>query len=365
MTLSLFPNRKEADMIRTFAILPAVGLLFAGASSARAQDILPKHITPRAQAAIKKGLELLAKTHSENGSFSSGRDGQAYPVAMTALAGMAFLANGNTPSRGPYADHVAKIVEFLTSNVQPSGLITGPSQEQGYSMYGHGFSLMFLSSCYGMETNDRMRERMKKIINNGIHLTASASSNGGWCYTPGNGDEGSVTVTQIQGLRAASNAGFTVPKGAIEGGVRYLEMCKSPDGGICYSLGQAGTEAHLPISAAAIATLYNAGQYDSKLAESCLDYVKKQFDLRKNSFEKGGNYGHAYYTHLYAAQAFYQAGDKYWDDYFPGVRDQLITMQGPDGSWPGDGIGQTFGTSIALVILQLPYKYLPIYQRPM
>jgi prenyltransferase beta subunit len=345
-----------------FGTLLATSIVSCGASLAPAQDILPKHITPQAQSSIKKGLDFLAKAHSEDGSFAGGRDGQAYPVAMTALAGMAFLANGNTPSRGPYADHVAKIVEYLTNNVQPGGLITGPTQEQGFSMYGHGFSLMFLSSCYGMETNDKMRDRMKKIINNGVKLTASASSNGGWCYTPGSGDEGSVTVTQIQGLRAASNAGFTVPKGAIEGGVRYLENCRTPEGGICYSLGSVGADgAHLPISAAAIATLYNAGEYDSKLADSCLNYVSKQFDIHKDNFEKGS--GHAYYTHLYASQAFYQAGDKYWDKYFPGARDQLIKMQSGDGSWAGDGIGQVYGTSIALVILQLPYKYLPIYQR--
>lgn len=328
----------------------------------RAEDLLPKHITPQAQVSIKKGLDFLAKTQSETGAFMADRDGQAYPVAMTALAGMGFLANGNTPSRGPYADNVAKIVEFLTNNVQSGGLITGPTQEQGYSMYGHGFSLMFLSSCYGMETNDKMRDRMKKIINNGVKLTASASSNGGWCYTPGSGDEGSVTVTQIQGLRAASNAGFTVPKGAIEGGVHYLERCRTPEGGICYSLGSVGADgAHLPISAAAIATLYNAGEYDSKLADACLNYVAKQFEIHKDSWEKGS--GHAFYTHLYAAQAFYQAGDKYWDKYFPGARDQLIKMQQSDGSWNGDGIGKTYGTAIALVILQLPYKYLPIYQR--
>ncbi len=349
--------------MRRIVILLSAALLSVGAAAtASAQDILPKHVTPQAQAAIKKGLDYLAKAHSQDGSFSGGQDGQAYPVAMTALAGMAFLANGNTPSRGPYSDHVSKIVEFLTSNAQPSGLITGPSQEQGFSMYGHGFSLMFLSSCYGMETNDRMRERMKKIIVNGIKLTASASSNGGWCYTPGSGDEGSVTVTQIQGLRAASNAGFTVPKGAIEGGVHYLEKCKAPEGGICYSLSSAGFDgAHLPISAAAIATLYNAGEYDSKLAESCLAYVSKQFEINKDSWERGT--GHSYYTNLYASQAFYQAGDKYWDNYFPRARDQLIKLQSADGSWPGDGIGTIYGTSIALVILQLPYKYLPIYQR--
>jgi hypothetical protein len=66
---------------------------------------------------------------------------------------------------------------------------------------------------------------------------------------------------------------------------------------------------------------------------------------------------------LYAAQAFYQAGDKYWSNYFPTARDQLLRQQAHDGSWPGDGIGQVYGTSIALIILQLPYKFLPIYQR--
>jgi len=29
----------------------------------------------------------------------------------------------------------------------------------------------------------------------------------------------------------------------------------------------------------------------------------------------------------------------------------------------GDGIGNTYGTAIACTILQLPYKFLPIYQR--
>jgi hypothetical protein len=323
-----------------------------------AEDLLPKHITPKAQAAIKKGLDALAKSQASDGAFTGAQDGQTYPVAMTSLAGMAFLANGNTPSRGPYSENVSRIVEFLINNTQASGLITGPAQEHGYSMYGHGFALLFLSSCYGMETDDRTRDRMKKIINDAIKLTGSASSNGGWCYTPSSGDEGSVTVTQMQGLRAASNAGFTVPKGVIEGGVHYLEMCKGPEGGICYSLSSLGNS-HLPISAAAVATLYNAGQYDSKLADSCLAYVSQQFDIQKDNFSKGG---HDYYTHLYAAQAFYQAGDKFWDKYFPGARDQLLKQQDGNGSWNGE-IGPTFATSIALIILQLPYKYLPIYQR--
>ena len=77
----------------------------------------------------------------------------------------------------------------------------------------------------------------------------------------------------------------------------------------------------------------------------------------------GGNWGHDFYMNLYAAQAFYQAGDKYWDEYFPPTRDELVKIQKPDGSWNADGIGPVFDTSVALIMLQLPYKFLPIYQR--
>jgi prenyltransferase beta subunit len=326
----------------------------------RADEIYPKHCNAKSQASVNKGLEYLAKTQSQDGNWTGSQDVLAYPVTMTALAGMAFLANGNTPTRGRYADNIRRIERYLLGCSTSSGLITGPGEEDGRPMYGHGFSMLFLSECYGMETDDRLRGKLKKMISDGILLTARGQSQfGGWIYWPGGGDEGSVTVTQIQGLRAANNAGFSVPKGTIEEAVRYLERCKTPDGGICYSLGSGG-DTRLAISAAAIATLYNAGEYDSRLADSCLAYVWKQFQLQKGWSKNGG---HDFYTHLYAAQGFYQAGDKYWDEYFPATRDQLIQMQHGDGSWDGDGIGPVYGASIALIILQLPYKFLPIYQR--
>jgi hypothetical protein len=38
-------------------------------------------------------------------------------------------------------------------------------------------------------------------------------------------------------------------------------------------------------------------------------------------------------------------------------------MQAPDGTWHGDGIGEVYGTAIAIIILQLPFKFLPVFQR--
>jgi hypothetical protein len=229
-------------------------------------------------------------------------------------------------------------------------------------MHGHGFALMFLASVYGMETKESLRKRTKEVVAAGINLTATGQSGaGGWTYIPGSGDEGSVTVTQVQALRAANNSGIQVPRGTIENAVRYIERCSTPEGGIVYSLGSGGGP-RLAISAAAVATLYNAGEYDSPVAKRCLDYVWGQFGANKSQWSKHG--GHDFYTHLYASQAFYMSGDQYWDEYFPLARDQLLGMQNKaEGSWNGDGIGSTYGTAIALIVLQLPYKYLPVYQR--
>lgn len=329
--------------------------------AAAVEEVLPKHVTPDVLKAVKAGLDYLARSQGSDGGWHDGQGGESYPIAVTSLAGMALLAHGDTPSRGHYAPHVQSAVDFLLQCSTPSGLITGPGQEIGRPMHGHGFALMFLAAAYGTEPSQARRDRMKQVIEAGVSLTSRGQSPaGGWTYIPGGGDEGSVTVTQVQALRAAHNAGFSVPKGTIEEAVRYIERCRTPEGGICYSLGSGGGP-RLAISAAAVATLYNAGEYDAPIAEQCLNYVWEQFRGQKG-WSKGG--GHDFYTHLYASQAYYMAGDKYWDEYFPATRDQLLSMQDKgEGSWNGDGIGKTYGTGISLVILQLPYKYLPVYQR--
>jgi hypothetical protein len=345
------------------AFLKTCGLGLASAWLARSalaqNEVLPKHITPETLRAVIKGLDHMASTQSDDGSWIDG-GGQAYPVAMTSLAGTAFLAHGNSPTRGKYAKNVQGAVEFLVRCSTESGLLTGPGQDNGQPMHGHGFALMFLASVHGMISKEALRRQVGDAVRKAVTLTSQGqSSAGGWTYTPGSGDEGSVTVTQVQALRAAQNAGFLVPRSVIEAASGYLEKCRTPEGGIQYSLSSGGGP-RLPISAAAVATLYNAGQFDSPIATDCLKYVWGQFQANEG-WSKGG--GHDYYSHLYASQGFYMAGDEYWDVYFPKTRDQLLALQSPDGSWSGDGIGQVYGTAIATIILQLPYKYLPVFQR--
>src|SRR5207237_617005 len=72
---------------------------------------------------------------------------------------------------------------------------------------------------------------------------SAQSTQGGWFYTSrvdGNhdSDEGSVTVTQMQALRACRDAGIPVPKEIMKKGADYLRKSTAGDGGVVYSLGR-------------------------------------------------------------------------------------------------------------------------------
>ena len=352
-------RRSFLDQCGVAAALGAGGWMSSGAPLwAGDKEVLPKHVTPETIRAVSKGLDYLAGQQAEDGSWITG-GGQFYPTAITGLAGTAILAHGDSPTRGKYSKTVQGAVEFLVRCATPTGLITGPNQDNGRPMHGHGFALLFLASVYGMITKESLRTQVQGVIRKAVTLTSQGQSgSGGWTYTPGTGDEGSVTVTQVQALRAAHNAGFLVPRAVIDESVKYLEKCRTPEGGIEYSLGSGGGP-RLAISAAAVATLYNAGHFEGEIATDCLKYVWDQFRANEG-WNKTPAYN--YYAHLYASQGFYMAGDQYWDKYFPATRDQLLALQSPDGSWQGD-VGEVYGTAIAVIILQLPFKFLPVFQR--
>ncbi|MCB9880196.1 MAG: terpene cyclase/mutase family protein [Planctomycetes bacterium] len=321
------------------------------------QDKLrPPGVTEAIEVSIKRGLDYLARTQNRDGSWRSAGGYGSYPVAMTALAGTALACSGSTTTRGPYAIKIRRCVDYLLRNAMGNGLITS-LQEEARPMYGHGFSLVFLAEVYGIEEEVARQHQVHRVVKKAVELVArSQSAAGGWLYAPDdNGDEGSVTITQVQGLRAARNAGIAVPTKVIKAAIQYIADCQNPDGGISYSKSSRGSS-RPAITGAAVAVLYNAGKYDDPMAEKALAYAKRTLPV------SGGN-GHHYYAHYYLAQAMYQRGGKDWDDYYGAMSKWLMRQQQSDGSWQGDGVGATYGTSVALTILQLPYANLPIYQR--
>ncbi|MEZ6185072.1 MAG: prenyltransferase/squalene oxidase repeat-containing protein [Planctomycetota bacterium] len=345
--------------------LGAFGIAVALCAPGLAQDEdgvreLPAYVTPATVRAIDRGVDWLAKFQRRDGSFgeAGGAGGYGvYPTAMSSLAGMAFLGHGDTPSRGRHAEKVRRIVNFLLDprHATRSGLITA-NGEESRSMYGHGFSTMFLACCLGEELEPSTEERIVQVLGRAVELIGKSQSGaGGWLYTPDSqGDEGSVTVTQVQALRACRNAGIAVPVTVVRRAVGYIEKSQNRDGGIAYNA--QGGPSRPALAAAGAAVLYNAGQYDSPAARRCLQYCKRNIQIADRN-------GHWFYTHLYLAQAYWQVGGDDWGRYYPQVREYLLRSQGSDGSWQGDGVGKVYGTAIAVTILSLPFERIPLYMR--
>ncbi len=322
----------------------------------------PPEITPAVRTAIERGTRFLISTQNRDGSWRTNGSTGNYPVAMTSLAGLALLAAGSTPTQGPYARNVSSALTSILRSARRDGLIA-QLEEESHCMHGHGFAMLFLAQCHGMEEDPRRQAEVRLVLQRAIELTArSQSAAGGWLYTPdAGGDEGSVTVTQVQALRACRNVGLAVPKRVIDNSMMYLERSANPDGGIRYQVSDTGPS-RPAITAAAVACYFNAGQYDNPRATHALEFIEQHLSPKRGDTSR--YFGHYFYAHLYMSQVMYLAGQEHWREYYPAMRQVLIGQQDQDdGSWDGDHVGTTYGTAVALIILQLPYKNLPIMQR--
>jgi hypothetical protein len=370
--------------VRTFAmknsrflmiVAGAAWLCLLGPALLRA-DELPKEY----KAAVAKGLEWVAKEQHRDGHWEAG--GGNYPVTMTALGGMSLLMEGSTIKEGKYSERIRKAVDWLMARAQPNGMLGNPSvaSEAGRYMYGHGFALLFLSSVYGEEEDADRRKKLDDILTRAVLFSGKAqTSRGGWGYVSAadgsDFDEGSVTITQVQALRAAKNAGISVPKETIDKARDYLKKCTNAQGGIIYSLGGGGGGDGRPaLTAAAISCGFSSGEYNSTEVKKWIKYCQTHIPMNAG----GARFGHDEYTHYYYAQAMYILGeDGYsklfpeskeserltWSKYRKAMFEKLIAAQGSDGSWSGGHIGPIFITTAYLTILQLDNNSLPIYQK--
>lgn len=324
-------------------------------------------ITPEAQRAVERGLTYLANTQNRDGSFG---DTQTFlgNIAITSLAGLALMAGGHMPGRGAHGNTVLRALQYVLSKEQtsPPGFLNKPDGlERLGPMYSHGFGTLFLAEAFGMVPDRALQAKLKGTIERAVQVIInSQNSEGGWRYQPTKQfADSSVTICQIMALRAARNIGFFVPKEVADKCVKYVRACQTADGGFSYFAGQ-GLSAFAR-SAAGVVALYCAGVYSGPDVERGLRYLLR---FKPNDAMNGRAFGqepYYFYGHYYAAQAMWTAGPKYWNAWFPAIRDELLRMNRhrADGAWADPSVCNHYGTAMACIILQIPNHYLPILQK--
>jgi hypothetical protein len=330
-------------------------------------------ITPATQEAIDRGLAYLARNQSPNGSFGATPQHQGN-VAITSLGGLAFMAGGHQPGRGKYGLNVTKAVENILeydNNPNLPGYLHNPTRSFHGPMYGHGFAALFLAEAHGMVNEPQLRSRLRETVGKSTKLIINTQNHqGGWRYQPQKADADlSVTICQIMALRAARNAGITVPKAVADKCTEYVKSCQDWRPGI----GGSGGFRYQPLggppgfarTGAGLVALYSAGHYKGEEIDKGLDFLMRYKPGQRGAF--GGFNAevkiHYHYGHYYAAQAMWIAGGERWKQWYPAIRDELLSTQDrKDGSWRGE-IDQHYCTAMSLIILQIPNNYLPILQR--
>jgi prenyltransferase beta subunit len=267
-------------------------------------------------------------------------------VGVTALCGLAFLASGSTPDRGPYGRQLTAITNYLLACRAPNGYIVESNTKSHGPMYGHGFAVMYLAEVYGMTDRPDLRLAVKQ----GVQLILDTQNEqGGWRYfpTPKEADI-SVTVCEMMALRAARNAGIAVPKETIDKAVNYIRLCQVPeDGGFRYRALEAA-ESRFPRSAAAIVALYTAGIHDDPLIQRGQLYLRRHLPgspLRQRDPD------YYFYGEYYGVQAAWHIGGDLWTAWYPAIAEELLSTQSPQGFWRDNAIGHEYATAMALIVL--------------
>ena len=309
-------------------------------------------ITPKAQAAIDKGLNFLIrnqiKSGRNRGAFGNG--GYSGGVATASLGGLAMMCAGHSPGQGKFGKAIDYCVEFVLNNVRDTGYIS-KTENSNENMYGHGFSMLFLSQAYGMTQKAEIGEKLRKAVK----LTCDTQNQqGGWRYQPRRSDADlSITVCQIMGLRGARDAGIDVPDEVRKLCIEYVQNSQNKNGSFRYVM--QGGHSTFAMTAAGVTSLYSAGIYEGEQVEKALKYLKK--------FKPSGanRTSHYFYSNYYAVQAMWHAGGEYWNAWYPAIRDELVKSQAADGSWSFSEAEAPFGVAMGCIILQMPLNYVPVF----
>ena len=319
-------------------------------------------VAPKTEAAIDRALKHLAKKQDKYGTWQTNMGPSS---AVTSLAVMAFLARGHSPGQGPYGDKINLAIDYVVSHQMPNGLLSAGNG----TMYDHGVSTVMLCEAFGMVDDTRTAKleaaiaRAAKVILDAQKIPKGPHE-GGWRYQINSADADiSVTGWQLMALRGAANCGASVPKEALEKGVAYIRSLAVKEGGFGYQNGGGPNRARTGTGILSLEMLGRRTEKQPHLPEALAggDY------LLKNPLTNPGDEFY-YYSVYYGSQAANQLGGKYWDGVYPKIRETLLSRQRPDGSWPdGPGgeqaAGSTYSTSMAVLALCVPYRYLPLYQK--
>lgn len=321
----------------------------------RAQLISKNKGTQETERAVLAALRWLKQKQNPDGSW----DTKNKP-AISALATLCFLGHGETPDSEEFGPTVSKALGYLVTVVGANGVVAGGN------MYAQGAVLLALAEAYGMTQAPQIKEPLDRCIAAVLQSQKVKKKDpkhiGGWRYKMDSDDaDTSVSGWLIMGLKSAKLAGADVPEEAFSMASAYLWNMYDDSGGFGYT----SPGRRLALTGVGVLCQQFLGHGDDRRIKKALDYLKEQKVDWQNPPKIHAT---ALYAWYYVTQAMFQGGGSYWVYWNSQIRDTLVKNQQPDGRWDApannadNAHGPIYTTTLCCLMLEVYYRYLPIYQ---
>lgn len=329
--------------------------------------------TRQSEEAVEAALRWLAEHQRPNGSWSfdlsldpcNGRcrhseqsgDTETPATAATGLALLAFLGAGYTHHvDSPYAETVRRGIYYLRDAAAEAE--AGCDWQQG-SMYGHGIALMAMAEALAMTSEDDDIDRdLQRLVSRGASFTAVAQhDSGSWGYVPGSPGDTTVTGWQVLSLIAAKRSRVELRTNTLLNARQFImSTCTERD----YWFGYKGPPGEPTTTAIGLTLMLYLGESP--------DYTPF-YDAIGGLAERGPTLNNVYHDY-YGTLALHHCRHHEWDSWNTRLRDHLVRTQAKSGheagSWHfrdrwGDVGGRLYTTAMCAMILEVYYRYLPMY----
>jgi hypothetical protein len=340
-------------------------IIFPERSAKPRESSAQKVLTPEVKTMTQRALQFVRASQQADGCWGD----KQFPKSsgVTALACMAFLAEGSLPRMGNYGKELDNGVGYLLSCGKEDGMLVGKDTYEYGPMYDHAWSTFVLLQAYG---NCPWYTDMKPKLSRAIQvLLRTQRKDGGWRYAAtslGAGDA-SVTASTLYTIRLARMSGFAVPEDAIVRAQRFIERCgafTSPSDEGTFSYREGGERGSPSVTGAGLMALYTRGLFDHPYVKPSTARIAEVYQrAHVQEMTDGPQFPYFHFGCFYASQAMYMAGDDFWVPWFTKYAAALQARQAENGSWQ-DARGNTvYPTAISAMILQAPLGYMPQYLR--
>ncbi len=344
---------------------PGGGILGARIGPQRAISLNEFQGSAATEKAVVAALRWLKVHQEKDGSWKCGKSA----TAGAALATLAFLGHGETPDSAEFGETVGKGLQYLAQQVDSNGQISDFPQDDVAYGYSQGAVVLALSEGYAMTQSPVLRQPLDRalqaILRGQAAVKARSQDVGGWRYHPlSNDSDVSVTGWMIMALKSARAADIEIPQAVFDKAAQYLwNMYDTRNPGFGYQK----PERYPSMTAVGILCQQFLGNGKDYRIQGALDYLREQkVDWAKTE----GDF--VLYGWYYMTQAMFQAGGSYWQYWNGEIRDTMVRNQQSDGRWmppPHSDIEgrdfadtPTYSTALGALILEVYYRYPPIYQ---